>query len=286
MGYDVLRTKACQTILGSTTKQRIEEAFSTIKSQDPLELICFGNSRIYRGVAIEHVSEQAYNFAFDGETFPQIYWKLEFLEDKGLLPDTIILGIDYWSFSSSSAHLAWYYGPYFGYSKLLEFHISDYLMYSKRLLKLYFQGSWNYIRSYVLGDIEKQRAILNSYGQYIFDLKHNPTPILKDRRLNMLTGNKAYFEAILNDFQNKCEIIVVQPPYRSLELNNMGKTQMDLVKKYFTNCLRKKPIPFFDFSNNTSSFSDSSFYDITHLRLEDSKRLGDLIRSEMNLYYE
>ena len=83
---------------GPGTGEQIDQAFQRVQSSPAFDSLALGNSRIYRGLNPE-LWGNSYNFAHDGDSWNQVYYKLLFLQQAGKLPRQLVLGLDYFSFS-------------------------------------------------------------------------------------------------------------------------------------------------------------------------------------------
>lgn len=261
----------------SMSDQLIESFKNSINTK--YKTYIFGNSRCYRGIDPEFISNNTFNFAYDNETFFEQYFKLQYLSNNKIIPDTIILGVDYFEFSFVSDAMSNTYAQYFPkeyLSRLNGFNcdksstknntnVDDFV--NANLSNIFGRSSSQYISHlYDLIVYGKYKApFLKKNGQYII----NPVPKAKEgdfvkRDTTILDIQKEYFEKIIT-YSNINNIIVylVMPPTRDIERFSYNKSFIEKLDRYFISLSNKQNIYYINYYHIDLDLN--LFMDDTHL---------------------
>ena len=260
----------------------------------------FGNSRCYRGIDPDLLSTSTFNFAYDNETFLEQYYKLQYLNKNKIVPDTIILGVDYFEFSFVSEAMTDTYKQYFSKEYITSINeynsansannknktenIDDYV--NATLSNIFGRSASQYV-NYLYNYIVYHRAeapYLKKNGQYII----NPVPKGREgdfvkRDTTILNIQKEYFEKIISYSKaNNIIVFLVMPPTRNIERKSYSDNYITNFDKYFIEKCEKNKIFYINYFN--VNFDLSLFMDDTHLTPNGASVFSNLLNNDIKYF--
>lgn len=245
---------------GPNTKKQITVSFDNAATKN-YKILILGNSRLYRGLNPEKFSLKAYNFSHDNDSYNQLYYKLEFLEENNKDFEYLILGVDYFQFGQFNSSRNWIYG-----GLLDKKYLADYD-------ETFFWPKVRHHLSYLdpkklLGLKPKENVpFLKENGQYVKPgrAKKDETVQRDIARHQLQVG---YFEKILSFCKSKnIKVILVMPPTRKNELDSYSSKEIKEFNSFLDGYVNNRNVFYFNFSR-LSSFDVSDFTDYTHLNAE------------------
>ncbi len=287
--------------VGPSTLERIERSFAAAAAGD-YDVLVLGNSRIYRGVNPDMLGVRAYNFAQDDDAFNQVFYKLQYLDRRGVRFHTIVLGVDYFEFSFLSDRRNFAYARFLGEEYLRDFaapgagriervlnavlHPIDEQAFNNTMIRRFTRPASLLIER-ALARAQGSpapppiRAELKANGQYILEAgPQRVDPIRRDA--TRLPIQEQYFKRILQwDSERNVAVVIVMPPLRRMELDAYPPGVVEEFDAWLANTARDYGARYVNFARHPD-FGDSDFADVTHLNEAAADRwsrmLGALLR--------
>lgn len=280
-GYSFVYDRLLPIRLGPNTKQQIVNSFHHALGKQYGTLV-LGNSRIYRGVNPDHFSLPTYNFAHDNDSYNQMYYKLQRVYEQNKI-STLILGVDYFSFSYLSDQRNYVYGELLGNDYLRDYYnhpvfLPPYYWLDKARQQvdnyMGFDRTKLFMRSVVFG-ASREKPELKENGQYLYPGKAKAgDSIQRDHSIKDL--QKHYFEEIISFCDvRKIKVFLIMPPVRDSELKNYPREVIEEFTKYFTSF---QNVTFLDFSQ-VEEFKLEDYTDITHLNARAADRFTQMVNT-------
>ena len=285
--------------VGPTLVERIDRSFHGATTRNYDTLIA-GNSRIYRGVNPDEIGS-AYNFGQDDDAFNQVYYKLLYLERRGVKYSTLVLGVDYFQFSFLPSQRNAAYARFLGAEYLRDYegrrmdrweaamdrvlHPIDENTFNNFMIR-YFTRPASLLASRALAAVDRSplpppiRVVLKDNGQYILDAgPQRVDPIRRDAR--RLPIQEQYFVRILERATaRRIAVLVVMPPVRRLELDAYDARELNALDAWLTGQAAQYGATFLNLSRHPA-FGDADFSDITHLNEAAADRFSRLIAESL-----
>lgn len=277
----------------SMSKQLEQGFYNAVANKKGMYIL--GNSRCYRGLNPKLLGLSTYNFAYDNETFLEQYYKLEYLKKNGIIPDTVILGVDYFEFSFVSTVLKDVYSQYFSpdYIKSIDKYVvksnnklddlNNFM--NSRMSTLFGRSASQYFDflyyHYILGD-SIQFPYLKDNGQYIIrPLPHAKEGDFVKRDSTILEIQEKSFESIISFTKiHNITLFLVMPPTRKIERDSYS---IEFVKKrdeYFISKCEEGNIFYISYFND-NDFITTDFMDDTHLTPIAADRFSRKLRMDI-----
>lgn len=270
---------------GPSLESRVQEQFRNVPGHD---VIILGDSRLYNGIDPALLDGNAFNFAFDEDTFNEMYYKL--LSLKGPPLRYLVVGADFFQFGPFSEHAHRAYKPYLGtdfwrdYSTpglqpFAWFHDAD------RDFNRFMQTTYgNTLQSLVALQLKPPPAQLpfqKPNGQFVRPGVFEPAPPRSFRRTAELTpASQDYFLRLLAwGRQHRVPVFVVVPPTNKIELSTYVPGGLENVRRSIEeNC--HDGVYLLDHSNDTR-FGLDEFSDFTHLNESGARHFTEVLREEI-----
>jgi hypothetical protein len=276
---------------GPSTRQQIYQSVDQAKLHT-YELVLLGNSRIYRGLNPDKFSQPAYNFAHDNDSYNQIYYKLLYLRNELKKPiHSIVLGVDYFSFSFISDTRNYVYGKIFPPEYLADYDtVDNYLDYKNHLnnkvnefLTLNYTNTFfvflSSLKNKILGRKTTNLPFVRSNGQFI----KPGTASLQDKAVNrcrILDIQKKYFEKLMAYArQQGIAVLLVMPPSRPEELANFSAEEKSSFDQWIQSFAGGN-VQYVNYSTD-HRFGLSDFTDITHLNEAAADRFSSYVNEAL-----
>jgi hypothetical protein len=288
--------------VGPGIQERIERSFAAATSRD-YDVLVTGNSRIYRGVNPDELGLPAYNFAQDDDAFNQVYYKLTYLDQRGVRFRTLVMGVDYFEFSFLSDRRNAAYEKFLGEAYRRDFaaavqgrsarvlnavlHPIDEQAFNNTMIRLFTRPASLLVERAVAGlqaapPSPPIRAVLKDNGQYVLNAgPQRADPIQRDP--TRLPIQEQYFKRILEWAAGKgVRVVMVMPPLRRVELDAYASGVVDAFDDWLERSAREHGAVYVNFARHPE-FTDLDFADVTHLDEAGADRfsrlLGAVLRS-------
>lgn len=271
---------------GPGMDQQIQQQFNQISSER-YDTVILGNSRLYRGINPELLKEKTYNFAFDNDSFLECYYKLDYLKRIDRLPETVLLGVDYFEFSFVSAGMQSTYDAYFDatYDEVLRNCSSlEFAGISKlddkigQILNDYFIKNYYNALSYIYERCKGNREVsfVSACGQYrIFPQPKASVGDFLTRSSVILPEQQKAYEDILSFCSEKdIKLILIMLPLRDIELDCYSRETIETFDALFAKN------QYLNYAKN-ASFGLSDYMDDTHLNLKGADKFTALLRENL-----
>lgn len=273
--------------------QQINRSFTNVISKKR-SILFLGNSRIYRGVNPDLVCDNSYDFAFDNDTYFECWYKLDYLSRNNLLPDVLVMGVDYFEFSFISAGAKQYYSRYFApeYAKIISEQkniqfsepntvngaVNQWLdgRFSK-IGSIYFSYYW-----WRLTKGPYTPSYLRKNGQYII----SPQP--KASLADYLTRSSEVLPIQLDSYnriiswciEKKIPVVLVMPPLRTVEYDCYLPSDLKRVDSIFSGSADNgKNVYYLNYVREP--FSLDEFMDDTHLNMKGADRFSAILKRDI-----
>jgi hypothetical protein len=287
-------THARRLEFGPSLPERLRLSFE-YSTERPYETYAFGNSRIYRGFNPDKLSHPTFNFAFDNDSFNNIYYKLLYLERVGRIPKRVIIGVDYFQFSHFPPTQD-LYAPFLDADFMSDYQEQGFEVFGVKVQD-FFTPPWNaqfnkwmtlHFSQTALASAKVAvnrlrnkphvvRYILKSNGQFQADIAMAAENDLITRNPERLSGQEAYFEKILEWCRkHQVETVILLPPLRSAELQNYSPELIQDYTTYFSATAKTNNARFVDLSRS-AEFKMSDFADATHLTPAGADKFSTLL---------
>lgn len=262
---------------GPRTETQIKNSFLNAKNSN-YDLLILGNSRTYRGINPDGFSIPSYNFSHDADSYNQIYYKLLWLEQQDKKIKYLILGVDYFQFSSLLDTRNYAYSKFLGEEYLKDFPNSNQVNL--------FLSKTNFLEfsrlKYLLNVFRKERNLIfqRKNGQYITPVKASKNDKHDFIPIGRLPLQEKYFNKTLDYCsKKKIEVFMCILPARENFLNRYKEIEMQEFNKFIHFYVNSK-IHFFDFSHQAGWVLED-YQDLIHLNETGankfSKQLNDTI---------
>ncbi|MCM1990254.1 DUF1574 domain-containing protein [Oceanirhabdus seepicola] len=259
-------------VYGPNTQMQIEQSFKYALKEE-YNLIILGNSRMYRGINPDMFNVNTYNFAHDNDTYNQMYYKLLYLEKNNNLPNSVLIGTDYFQFSFIADTRNYIYKSLLDpeYMKDYSFHFNEDMNRRMTELQNNLLLRWNSI----FEEEDENRRYLKGNGQFIIPGIPSETDTVT-RESKMLPIQKEYFEKIIEYCKDKnIKVIVVMPPLRKNELINYTDEYLKEFNQYINDSLGEDGV-YLNFTYD-ARFNINDFTDITHLDKEGADKFSKIL---------
>ena len=287
---------------GPSLQERIDYGFAGVKARR-YECVAVGNSRVYRGLNPDRLGLTAFNFAQDDDAFNQIYYKLRYMEDHGVVATTIVIGVDYFQVSFLSDRRNFAYALHFAPAYMDDFerppqeglgrvvwaalHPIDEAGFNAFMIR-HFTRPAALLLERGLAKFRGEppappvRVFVKENGQYVVEAPAGPIgPIERDA--TRLPIQEHYFEAALEwARRNGVRLFLVMPPLQERELASYAPGVIETFDRWLESRARAHGATYLNFSTHPG-FGDGDFADVTHLTADAADRfselLGDAIRT-------
>jgi hypothetical protein len=287
---------------GPSLQERIETGFAKVLTR-PFECIAVGNSRIYRGINPDRLGISAYNFAQDDDAFNHIYYKLRYLEDHGVRPEALVIGVDYFQFSFLSERRNFAYAPYFAQGYLEDFarppqsgagrvmwaalHPIDESVFNAFMVR-HFTRPAALLLERGLARLRNEtaappvRVFVKDNGQYVVEAPPGPlVPVERDA--TRLPIQERYFEASLDwARRNGVRVFLVMPPLHQRERASYSPGVVPAFDRWLEERAAAYGATYLNFSAH-ADFDASDFADVTHLTTEAADRFSEMLGHAMRV---
>jgi|GEM_PF-2271126 len=232
---------------GASNEDQIRFAFEKVHGEKSFDWMVLGNSHMSYGVDPSVFSRKAFNFSYINESFNQCFYKMRFLKELGKLPDTLILGVDFFEFGIHSDVRNYAYSSYFDPAYLEDYPSTNVQLFywlnrfNPITLNQYRHGSSSVMMENGMMTRESRGKVGES----------------KRRKMEWLEVQKDYFGRIM-DFsaQNNISLYLVMQPLLPQEFNQYSEEEL---------------AGFYEFiDNSTSDFSNVRFLNFSEVRLKES----------------
>ena len=281
--------------------ERIDRSFADA-SAGGYDVLVVGNSRIYRGVNPDELGVKAYNFGQDDDAFNQVFYKLKYLDERGVRFHTIVMGVDYFEFSFLSDRRNVAYGKFFGDEYLRDFagpetsraagvmnavlHPIDEQAFNNLMIRQFTRPA-SLLTERVLAGVQAStppppiRAVLKPNGQYILDAgPQRADPISRDA--TRLPIQEQYFKRILQwAAEKKIRVLMVMPPLRRMELDSYPPGVVEAFDDWLARSASEHGATYVNFARH-AEFTDQDFADVTHLNEAAADRWSRLLGAVLN----
>ena len=262
-----------EKVNGPDTEKQLRVSFNNVLQND-FDLLLLGNSRVYRGVNPDKLSVSSYNFSHDNDGFNQLYFKLKYLEKRNISYKYLVIGIDYFQFSTFSDTRNYIYGELFGQrylddyqSNLFSSKLAHYSMVSNPKILLYLKP-------------KKTIPFIKKNGQYIRDIGKASLDDKVKRDITKSPLQIKYFNKIIEYCnKNSIKLFFVMLPLRQNELDSYS--QSEIIN--FDNFIKKRNIIYWNFSLDTL-YNLEDYTDITHLNSKASDRFSLQLNDSIKRY--
>ncbi|HUQ87832.1 MAG TPA: hypothetical protein VM096_09745 [Vicinamibacterales bacterium] len=286
--------------VGPGMQERIERSFAAATTRR-YDVLITGNSRIYRGVNPDELGAAAFNFAQDDDAFNQVYYKLKYLDQRGVRFRMLVMGVDYFEFSFLSDRRNAAYAKFFGDEYLQDFAAPEQGRFARvihALLHPVDEQAFNntMIRQFTRpASLLAERAIamlqgtpppppirvfLKDNGQYVLDAgPQRADPIQRDA--TRLPIQEQYFARILELAKAEgIKVVMVMPPLRRMELDAYPPGVVDAFDQWLERSARDHGASYVNFARHPA-FTDADFADVTHLNESAADRFSRLLGAEL-----
>ena len=287
--------------VGPSLQERIERSFADA-SRGGYDVLLAGNSRIYRGVNPDAMGVTAYNFAQDDDAFNQVYYKLKYLDERGVRFRTLVLGVDYFEFSFLSDRRNAVYRKFLGDEYLRDYlppdagdaprvmnavlHPIDEQAFNNMMIRRFTRPA-SLLAERALAIVQRSpppppiRAVLKPNGQYILDAgPQRVDPIRRDA--TRLPIQERYFTRILEwGIGSGVQVVMVMPPLRRMELDSYPRGVVDEFDGWFQRVANEHGAHYVNFARHPM-FGDQDFMDVTHLNEAAADRFSRLLGDELD----
>jgi hypothetical protein len=282
--------------VGPGIQERIERSFAAATSRQ-YQVLLVGNSRIYRGVNPDELGVPSYNFAQDDDAFNQVYYKLKYLDERGVRFDTVVLGVDYFEFSFLSDRRNFAYAKFLGPDYLRDFattepdrgarllhtvlHPIDEQWFNNTMIR-YFTRPASLLVEQAVVELQGSappppvRVVLKDNGQYIVDAgPQRVDPIRRDA--TRLPIQEEYFTRILQwGVDRGIRIVAVMPPLRRMELDAYPPGVVAAFDAWLERTSAMYGAAYLNYGRDPA-FGDDDFADVTHLNEGAADRFSRLL---------
>jgi len=285
--YPYQASRRLGSLYGPSTRQQIDYGFAFLEREARQGLIFLGNSRIYRGLEPTQFPGAAFNFGQDGDGPNQMYYKLQWLQERQKLPGVVVLGIDYFLFSNLDPARAEDYVDYFPESFLLDY--SDHLRSQSARGRAWgeFQNQrWNRwlarrypqsLEALLLRPPFAAKPTLTERGFYEVQARaaaNARSPYLPVRRdIHRLDMQVDYFRRSLAlCHQQRSRVILVMPPMNHYERQAYAAAEKRAWWRWMSGLSHDCLVLDFE---NSSEFRLNDFADFTHLTTSAAQRFSE-----------
>lgn len=287
--------------VGPTIEDLMRRSFGGAASRSYDDLV-LGNSRIFRGVNPDKLGVAAYNFAYDNDSFNQSYFKLKYLEARGVRFNTLVLGVDYFEFAFVSGSRNATYGAYLGaeylkdYAPLTGTRASAFV---SRVLHPVDESAFNVYMSIgftrpaarlltvtlgrALGDTQPPlpRMFMRDNGQYVVDGDARRDWDLIRRDPARLPFQVDYFRKTLACARARhVATILVMPPVRDVEISSYAPGVVAEFDGWLAREAAASGAVYLNYTNDPA-FSTADFSDITHLTEAGADKFSALLGRDL-----
>jgi hypothetical protein len=250
---------------GPNIEDQLNMSFANAAKSDA-KILILGNSREYCGVNPDKFSIKAYNFSHNNDSYNQLYYKLMWILDKGVKPQCIVLGIDYFQFSIFSDMRNYAYGPLLG-----KDYLADYK--KKKNYKLDHYKSFlkpEKVRKLVKGPNYMQS--LKANGQYVRNGVPDEADFLK-RNPERKEIQVKYFEKILAECKaQNIKVFLCMMPLRPAEIQQYKPEDLADFNRFVGQHLNENVV-YLDYSRDTS-FKMEDYIDFSHINQKAADRFS------------
>lgn len=272
---------------GPGTGEQIGQAFQRVQTAPAFDTVLLGNSRIYRGLNPERWGN-SYNFAHDGDSWNQMYYKLLHLQQAGKLPRRLVLGLDYFSFSQLDSSRIEFYQKFFPPAFARDYWVAPPPQRFGESLNLagnaWMDRHFFQVFPLLFQPGETVQRTLSASGQYRIQadpkrpyLRSVYNPVRRDsRRLPVLVD---YFRRSLTlARQQHIPVTLVMPPCNLFE--RQAYTEANRRDFWSFVAAEKGQARVISFETD-ARFHLRDYQDFTHLKLEAADRFSDLVWARM-----
>lgn len=287
--YCYVSAGSVRKYIGINTSEQIITSFDRVQSNS-YDCLFLGNSRIFRGVNPDKFpSVNGYNMGQDNETYNQIYYKLNYILDKGAKPKYIILGIDYHAFSYLSDSKNYVYASYFPKEFLDDYDDADssFLYRKTRMLTNLWSNKQNAFEAFMKDMFHKTPdeniPYMRDNGQYVIGGEASGDETV-DRDYTIMPLQWDYYLKIIDlCVENDIDLYAVMLPLWDGET----KSHTDEERKEFDDKIRASLSEngfeghYFNYyeENGLSPYSD--FADVTHLKPEAAEEFSKWLNGKV-----
>lgn len=283
-------------VMGPPTKEQIRESFENALARK-YDLLILGSSRPYRGINPDKLSVPAYNFSHDNDSFNQAFYKLKYLQEQGIKPKYLVLGVDYFSFSFLSDTRNYAYAKYLDAAYLEDFVKEEGTFFDRAhafdakfnaYMGLNFTATVPQFLAGLLKIVTNKNAenlpYLKESGQYIVFGQAKPKDVTQSKA-EILPIQEKYFERLLQACrQNNIQVVMVMLPSRPNELNSFKPEEKEKINQIYQTAAKENNFVYLNYATD-SRFTMSDFTDITHLNREAADRFTTILDQDLKKYF-
>lgn len=260
---------------GPNVQEQLDMSFDNAAKAKDCQMLVLGNSRLYCGINPDAFSLKTYNFSHNNDSYNQLYYKLKWILDKGVRPQIVMLGVDYFQFSIFSDSRNYAYVPLLGKEYLKDYPKKNYFFQNELVLL-----NPSTVRNMVKGPNYYQW--LKPNGQYVRTGIPKETDYIK-RNIKRKKVQEKYLDKILEECKNRgIQVFMVMAPMREKERNQYKKEALVEFNKYLNNHLGNGVV-YLDYSNDTT-YQMNDFIDFSHLNQKSATRFSKSLDRDIMSY--
>jgi hypothetical protein len=284
-----------------STDERVDFSFANAH-KGGYSILVLGNSRIHRGIDPSLLGSPAYNFGYDGDCPSDCFYKAAHLFHRGVVPERIVLGLDYFQ-QFPSSNFEYYGGYFFGDPRppselgLQEKEWMGPLNLAWNYSRARYGTLRNYRHIYLRGLVQLGNKLLAGQkiergqdpleyptaGGFYFSGKPSlakPGDVLP-RAYGRNEDQLAHIKGLLAICkQRNVKVTCVVPPCRDIELSNYTPAHMRDWQDVVVKAVRDGGGQYLDYARDPR-FTLSDFIDVTHLSNDGARKFTAILASEM-----
>jgi len=299
MGLSRYATESIRhAVYGPSLRERMVRAFD-LAAQGRYEWLVLGNSRMYRGVNPTFFPRPGFNLSQDDDGFNHAYYKLRYLEERGIQPRIVILGIDYFQFSALSETRLRFYKSYLGASFLADYstntssiaRVFDEVFTpslntdANEFASVFFSQTplslvkWGAAR--LRGQPMERRYVLKDNGQYSVDVELAFEGDFIKRKIIRLPIQEEYFRRVIQwSAERRIPVVLVMPPVRDIELASYDDASVDQFERFLKPFINNHSVFYLNYARD-KRFSIREFGDVTHLNPAGADKFSEILSGDL-----
>lgn len=263
--------------------------------------VVLGNSRIYWSVNPDKLAVSAYNFAFDNDSYNQFYWKLAYLDTRQVKYDTVIIGVDYFSFSNLWSHRNYAYAKYLGPEYLRDYQAEAKASFDvtgvfravdneefNRVMTERFTRTLPMLVEYAFVSLTGRpktwsRGFVRENGQRVFSGHTAAGDVVKPgmRQHTRLPIQEQYFERILALVKDRgLRAVLLMPPTRDIELKSYPPGALAEFDAWLDAKAKAYGVPFLTYAGRPE-FLAEDFADFSHLTPKGADKFSVILDADL-----
>lgn len=258
---------------GPSIEEQLTTSFANAESREYAVLI-LGNSRVYSGVNPDQLTLPAFNFAHNNDSFNQMYYKLQWVLQRGKELKAVVVGVDYFQFSVFSDTRNYVYAGFFDSQYMADYKGKpQWATYYRELLRPY------KLRALVRDPI--YRHDLKANGQFIRRGEPDPNDFIR-RSFDRLEIQEMYFKKILETCaKESIQVFLCMPPLRDVELRQYDPRQVKEFNAYISTFLGEH-VSYLDYSTS-QDFEMEDYIDFSHLGEHGADKFSKMLSMELRI---